>query len=144
MKTKSNKASKNSEIQIDAQTVPVQDIINADAIKINLSGINPDLLSKSRITTEKHIYIGIDHLSQEDRKKFRGKIRRDLGRYVNQILGKDRKDEERIASIQSFLEFYKKNWKIMDFKIDNFSQSKNEMDIQDYKDLLHVVQSSLA
>lgn len=132
-----------SATQIIENPIEKKDSINLDTVKINVSKIDASQLSKERITTQKHLYIGMEELSQEDRKKFRGKIRRDLGRFVNQILGKDRSDTERTKSIQEFLEFYKKNWKITDFRIDNFSQSKDSMDLQDYKNLLSVVSSAL-
>lgn len=119
------------------------DAINLDKAKINIKKIDATQLTKERITTEKNLYIGTENMTSDEKKKFRGKIRRDLGRFVNQILGKDRSEDERTKSIQEFLTFYKSHWKITDFKIDNFSQCKDETDLQDYKTLLSVVKSAL-
>lgn len=128
---------------VENQKESKTDAVNLASVKINVSKIDKSNLSKERITTEKNLYLGMEGLSSEEKKKFRGKIRRDLGRFVNQILGKDRSDEERANSIREFLEFYSKNWKVTNFKIDDFSQSKNEIDLKDYRTLLHTVQSAL-
>jgi hypothetical protein len=142
MKTSKTSATKSSK-KIQIEEAPIQDAVNLENIKIDVSKIDANVLSKEKITTEKHLYIGMENKSSEEKKKHRGKIRRDLDRFVNQILGKDRSAEERAASILSFLDFYKSNWKITDFKIDNFSQIKEKEKIQDYKDLLDAVKQSM-
>lgn len=119
------------------------DSINLDGIKINLSKGKKSLLDKVSVSSKREIYKGTDLMNQEEKKKFRGKIRRTLRSFTNSILGKDRSEKERTESVKSFLKFYKENWKIQDFKIENFSQSKDEMDLKDYKNLLIYLQSVL-
>lgn len=119
------------------------DAINFEKVKINLSKGDKSLLSKTSVFSKKSIYVGLEKLNSEEKKKFRGFIRRELRRFVNQILGKDRSESERIDSIKKFLSFYKKHWQIQDFKIENFSQSKDEIDLKDYKDLLTYVKRTL-
>lgn len=121
------------------------DSVNLENVKINVSKGNKELTNKEGIKTSNKDLYSIDRssMSSEDQKKFRQKIRRDLQRFVKDILGKDRSDESRTKSISEFLIFYKSNWKIQDFRIENFSQSKNETDLKDYKDLLTFVSSTL-
>jgi len=118
------------------------DALNASNIKIDLSKGKKSLLDKEDAKgSSKSIYKGLDALGSEDKKKKRSKIRRGLRGYINDILGKDRSDEERLISIESFMEFYKENWKIQDFKIENFSSSRNEIDLKDCKNLLDYLKS---
>lgn len=120
------------------------DAINFDKVKIDISKGNKSLITKERsVNSKKSIYKGTEEMGEEDKKKFRGKLRRELRKFVNSILGKDRSTEERTQSILSFLKFYKKNWQLQDFKIENFSQSKNPTDQKDYSELLKYVQSTL-
>jgi hypothetical protein len=120
------------------------DAINFDKVKVDISKGKKELITKERsVLSKKSLYKGTDSLGEEESKKFRGKIRRSLHRFVNEILGKDRTNEEREKSVKAFLKFYKENWKIQDFKIENFSQSKNSTDLKDYIDLLRYVQSIL-
>jgi hypothetical protein len=121
-----------------------QDSINLDKIKIDLSKRDKSIpLDKIEISSNKSLYKGMEGMKSEDQKKFRSKIRRSLHSFCNQILGKDRSEEERKESIKNFLIFYKMNWKIQDFRIENFSQSKDELDLKDYKNLLNLISSSL-
>lgn len=123
---------------------------NADSVNISSikKGIakgkdkNPNL-TKTAVQASKSLYKGTDGLSGEEQKKFRSKIRRGLHSFVNQILGLDRPAAERKESIASFMKFYKLNWKIQDFKIESFSQSKDEQDLKDYKTLLAEVRKSM-
>jgi CRISPR/Cas system-associated endonuclease/helicase Cas3 len=125
------------------------DAANATTIKkkISLKKESLELIEKEgkefQNLPSKSVYKGIDNLSSKDQKIKRGKIRRTLDRYVSIILGKDKSDAERIQGIENFLEFYKENWKITDFKLENFSNKKNEQDLKDYKNLLDVVRRSL-
>lgn len=120
------------------------DSINVEKIKIDLSKGKKDLLTKEKsVSGKKDLYKSVSHLSTEEQKKFRGKIRRDLHRFVNSILGKDRSNEERIASVKEFISFYKTNWKFVDFKIENFTHTNNSVDRKDYETLLKYVQSVL-
>jgi len=119
------------------------DQVNLSNVKVNLSKGNKKLLTKESVSSRKEIYLGSDQKTNEEKKKFRGWIRRELKRFVNQILGKDRTDSERIDSIEKFISFYKKHWKITDFKLENFSQCKNDMDLKDYRELLDYVKETL-
>lgn len=119
-----------------------KDSLNIENLKINLKKGKSNLLNKEESSNQrKSLYKGMDQMGSEDQKKFRSKIRRELRRYINSILGKDRSDEERIKSIKSFMRFYKDNWKIQDFKIENFSHSKNESDRKDIINLLDYLKS---
>lgn len=120
------------------------DAINFDKIKINVKKSDKKLADVERSTSaNKSIYIGLEKLSEREKKIFRGKIRRKLDNYVSDILGKDRTDQERTDAIKNFLSFYKKNWIRTDFKIESFTLKKNEADIKDYKNLLKFVSQSL-
>jgi hypothetical protein len=120
------------------------DNINLENIKIDLKKGNPELLSKTESDSQKNLYLGMDGKSQEERKKRRGWIRRERNRFINQILGKDRTDDERTDSIQKFMTFYKENWKVTDFKIETFTQSKDEAELKDCKELLDYLKQVLA
>lgn len=117
--------------------------INLNSVKINLSKGKNSLLDKVSVSSKREIYKGTETMNQEEKKKFRGTIRRKLRSFTNQILGKDRSEKERTESVKNFLSFYKENWKIQDFKIENFSQSKDEIDLKDYKNLLIYISSVL-
>lgn len=134
---------KNQEIKIE-KAESKKDSVNLASAKINLKNSKKELATKQKDqSSRKDLYVGVSLLSSEEQKKFRGKIRRDLHRYVNNILALDRSDEEKEKYILEFLEFYKKNWKIQDFKIENFSMSQNPIDRKDYSDLLEFVKSTL-
>ena len=64
-------------------------------------------------------------LGKKDMKSCRRYLRDSIDRYIKSILGKDRKEEERSESLKSFIAFYKKYWKIQDFKFENFSNQKD-------------------
>lgn len=133
---------------VKSNEVKSVDSLNLSAAKINLKNSKiQELISKegkeASAYSNKHLYIGLEKLGIDDQKKFRGKIRRDLKRFVSIILGKDKSEKEKIDAIVEFMEFYKKNWKMTDFKIENFSSSKNESDLKDYKNLLYVIRTSM-
>lgn len=135
---------KNQESKIEKSEKIQKDSINLESAKINLSKGKKELCDKeSKTHSRKDLYNGINNLSSDDQKKFRQKIRNQLKRFVSAILGKDRNDSEKEKSIQDFLSFYKENWRINDFKIENFSQSKNPIDLKDYSTLLEYVKSTL-
>lgn len=121
------------------------DSINLENAKVNLSKGKEGLTTKERKEghSKKEIYQNLSSLNSEEQKKFRQRIRSKTRRFVNDILGKDRTDEERTKGIKEFLIFYKENWKIQDFRIENFSGSKNQNDLKDYSDLLEYVKSTL-
>jgi hypothetical protein len=120
------------------------DSVNLENVKVNVSKGEKSLISKNldSISVKRSIYNIPMELKGEE-KKFRGKIRRELKRFVSSILGKDRNEEERTKGISEFLKFYKKNWKIQNFKIEDFTNSTNEGDKKDYLDLLNYVKSTL-
>jgi len=117
--------------------------INLKNIKIDLKKGKSNLLDKENRSSSKSIYKGLEGLSSDGMKKKRGEIRRLVKGYINSILGKDRSENERTKSIESFLSFYQSNWKIQDFKIENFSNSKNESDRKDMINLLDYLKSIL-
>ena len=121
------------------------DAKNLSNIKIDLSKGDPSLLNKEGNAGGRgKIYKGMELLSSDEKKKFRGGIRKDLKNFMKSILGKDRKDEERKESIIAFMEFYKENWIIQDFKIESFSNSSNSIDRKDYIDLLSYLKSIIS
>lgn len=137
------KENQNSEnVKVENQK---SDSINLSNAKANLSKGKKELISKERKEghSKKEIYQGLKELNSDEQKKFRQRIRSKLRRFVSDILGKDRTDEERQKAILNFLIFYKENWKIQDFRIENFSGSKNNSDLKDYSDLLEYVKSTL-
>jgi len=117
--------------------------VNLENVKVQVKKGKKELITKKAVNARHSLYKGTESMKQEEMKKFRSKIRRTLRSFVNQILGKDRSEEERTKSVKDFLSFYKKTWKINDFKIENFTQSKDDADLKDYKDLLVFVSSTL-
>ena len=139
---------KNSEIKKIKKTESKKgnlDSVNLENVKVNISKGKKELISKelNSISVKRSIYLIPSELKGEE-KKFRGKIRRELKRFVSSILGKDRNEEERTKGISEFLKFYKNNWKIQNFKIEDFTNSTNESDKKDYLDLLNYVKSTLS
>lgn len=136
MKTSTNQIEK-SEIKKDSA--------NLENVKIQISKGKKELANReTSVYAKKDLYlIDRDSMNSDQQKNFRNSIRRGLKRFVSDILGKDRSDESKEKSIQEFLEFYKKNWRITDFKIENFSQSKTKGDLRDYADLLEFVKSTI-
>lgn len=93
--------------------------------------------------TRSSIYRGMDALSMKDQKKERSKIRRKLDAFINAILGLDRSKEDKEKSLKEFNAFYKGNWKIQDYKIDNFSNRSDEDQRKDYQKVLDLAKKSL-
>lgn len=113
-----------------------QDDANLASIK---KGSSKDAPTQSRSS----LYKGMDDLSIKDQKKERSKIRRRLDNFISDILGMDRKKEEKESSIKEFNSFYKKNWKIQDFKIDNFSNQSDEDKRKEFTLILDLAKKSL-
>jgi len=117
---------------------------NAKTDGANLSNIENAIKgnagTKTQINASKSLYL--HDLKGEEAKKFRSKIRRKLAAFCNIILGKDRSLEEKKEGVAEFLKFYKANWKLNDLKIESFTQSKDESDLKDYRDLLKFIQES--
>ncbi len=63
-------------------------------------------------STRSSLYKGMDTLSIKDQKKERSKIRRRLDNFISDILGMDRKKEEKDKSIKEFNAFYKMIWRV--------------------------------
>ena len=78
------------------------------------------------------------------KKKRRSFIRRNVEKFYRKIFIKGYSDQKESDLIIEFLEFYKENWKIQDFKIENFTNQKNETDIKNYRKLLEVSQKFLS
>lgn len=136
---------KNVETKTEKKEIKKSDSINLESAKINLQNSKKELANKESKNgqSKKEIYIGLKELSTDEQKKFRQRLRSKLKRFVSEILGKDRTDAERTKGIQDFLIFYKENWKIQDFRIENFSGTKNNSDLKDYSNLLEFVKSTL-
>ena len=136
-----NSGNKTAKTEIKKENL---DSVNLENVKVNVAKGKKELISKelNSISVKRSIYSIPDEM-KGDEKKFRGKIRRELKRFVASILGKDRNEDERKKSISEFLKFYKKNWKIQNFKIEDFTNSTNESDKKDYLDLLNYVKSTM-
>jgi len=122
------------------------DSLNLASAKINLSKGKKEILENSKFskgekTTSKELYIGTSKMSTDESKIFRRNLRSKLDRFMKNILGQDRTEKERENAIGEFLIFYKENWRIADFKIENFSAKKKEADLRDLKNLLAYVES---
>lgn len=90
-----------------------------------------------------NLYIGFSALSALDQKKERSKLRRKLESFRNEILGKDRSKEEKEKGMQDFIAFYKKNWKIQDFRFENFSHQKDADFKSDWESILSLCKKKL-
>jgi hypothetical protein len=135
---------KNLTNQIEKKESKKIDSLNLENVKVNVSkGLSELTTKESKTLSQKDLYLLSSDLSSEERKQFRQKIRRDVQRFISDILGKDRKESERTDAIQKFLSFYSKNWRITDFKLENFTQIKNESDLKEIKNLLDYVKSTL-
>lgn len=76
-------------------------------------------------------------------KSERRKIRTKLNRFVNNVLGKDRSEKEIETNINEFISFYKEIWSINDFKIDNFTNTKDKDKLKDYSLFLDIIKAYL-
>jgi hypothetical protein len=112
-------------------------------IKIDVSKIVVSDLKETSTTNKKSIYKGLEKMTSDEKKKFRSKIRRELRNYINDVLGKDRSNAEKVVAIENFLNFYKQYWIIQDFKIENFSEKKNPNDIAEIKKFLKNIRLAL-
>jgi len=125
-----NQIKENSKVQSDK--------LNITNVKINLQKGKKDLFVEGK-NVKKNIYIGELDKSERDR------IRRFVKKSINNILGKDRSDSERTEAIQNFLKFYKENWKVCDFKIENFTSSnEGNRYYKECKNLLDYLNSVLS
>lgn len=121
-----------------------KDSVNLENVKINVKDAKNELRTKeSSAYSKKEIYLSLDGLNEMEQKKKRSFLRRKALRFVSDILGKDRKEIEIEKSVKEFILFYKENWKITDFKIENFSSSKKESNLKDFTNLLEFVKSTL-
>jgi hypothetical protein len=127
---------KNQEIEIQKNQV---DEINLANVKFDFSKDGKNLSSVSN----KSLYKGTEGMTTDEKKKFRRDLRKNLSQFVSVILGKNRTNEERKQGISDFLKFYRKNWIVTDFRIETFSEKRNEGDLKDFKNLLQVVSQSL-
>jgi hypothetical protein len=133
------------------KSISKKESANLSSVKINLKKGNRDLQNvESNSKSSKSIYKGMESLSTDEKKIFRGKLRRKLSKFHSDILGNEsyqkshgRSDDDIINDIKSFISFYKENWMIQDFKIENFSSSRNEIDRKNYQNLLNFIQSTL-
>lgn len=142
MKNQNSKIEKENVSNANVQESKI-DSLNLEKVKVSLKNVDLSKANREKVSTTKEIYLGLSELNQEEKKKKRSWIRRERTRFINQILGKDRSESERIDSIQKFLIFYKENWRITDFKIDNFCQSKDKAELRDCSELLDFVKKSL-
>lgn len=90
------------------------------------------------------LYKGVDHLSMKDQKNKRSKLRNRLDAFCKSILGLDRSKDEKENAIKEFNQFYKENWKINDYKIDNFSNRSDESQRKDYQLILDLAKKGLS
>jgi hypothetical protein len=127
---------KNQEIEIQKNQV---DEINLSNVKFDFSKDGKNLSSVSN----KSLYKGTEKMTLEEKRKFRRDLRKTLSQFVSQILGRNRSNEERKEGIKKFLVFYRENWIVTDFRIETFSEKRNEADLKDFKNLLSVVSQSL-
>lgn len=126
------------------KTLSTKTNVNLNSLKNELKKNEKNFTKESKSNSNKNLYKGIESLSNEDQKKFRSKIRRKLDRFVSDILGKDRSDQERINSINEFLEFYKKNWIINDFELSNFTSTNKEDKRKDFKIILDICKNAIS
>ncbi len=78
----------------------------------------------------------LQELKGKSDKEKRGFLRRKLESFRSNILGIDRKKEEREKSLKEFISFYKKFWRIQDFKFESFSNQKDSDFQRDYEKIL--------
>jgi hypothetical protein len=117
--------------------------LNLKNLKIDLSKGDSSLLNIKKNESSRDFYKGMEGLSSDEKKKKREGLRRELKKFNADIRGLDRSNEERENAIEKFMEFYKENWKIQDFKIENFSNARNPIDKKSYIDLLSYLKSIL-
>jgi hypothetical protein len=115
----------------------MQNLKNSDqeSFKINLPN---SMERESKLSGNSSLYK--NEYSKEG-KKMRMKIRKIFENIRNDFFGKDRKDSERLDAIQRGLLEYRRFHLIQDFKIENFSQSRNELILKESSILLSNMES---
>ena len=130
MKNQSIKIKKNAKESAKDQS-------NAEIIKGSIAKESPKMGMRSSL------YKGLDNLSIKDQKIKRSGLRRKLDKFISDCIGKDRKKEEKEISLDGFLQFYKENWKIQDFKMDHFSNQIDPDFRRDAEILLNLAKKRL-
>jgi hypothetical protein len=118
--------------------------VKSGKVNINLSKIQNDLKEskKERSVSSNDLYVYPKGISlDEDKKKFRTKLRRRIHKFYTDIcIYQDNLESD----ILEFMEFYKANYKIQDFKIENFSNSRNADNLKAYSKLLDIVKKAIS
>lgn len=118
--------------------------INLDQIKIE--NIKNDIRNETK-STNQSIYKFPSNLDSEDKKQIRTKIRRKLKKYFYWHIvqsGSTKEPTELKKYILEFLQYYQDNWNVVDFKIENFSNSRNEKELKNHTELLNVVKKAIS
>ena len=82
------------------------------------------------------LYICAKHILEDDdkRRSFRNNIRKQLNKHLDKIVSSGGINDNLMDDIKLFLDFYRENWLINDFKIESFTNSKKRL--ADKKELL--------
>lgn len=81
-----------------------------------------------------------DAMGDRERKSFRRKMRSNLQRFSNQILGKDRSDEERLNACKEFKKYFKENYLASKLDASAIYQGSNDSKRKEYQDMIEIIE----
>lgn len=82
-----------------------------------------------------------DAMKDKDRKSFRRKMRSKLQRFSNNILAKDRSDEERINASKEFMQFFEENYIASDLNASAIYSGSDSLKRKEYEDMIFIIKS---
>lgn len=119
--------------------------IKKSSKKENLDSANLANIAKDASNQRGNLYnhSALQELKGKSDKEKRGFLRRKLESFRSNILGLDRKEDERNQSLSEFIQFYKRFWRIQDFKFESFSNQKDEDFKRDFSKILSLASKGL-
>jgi hypothetical protein len=72
-------------------------------------------------------------------KKYRSILRSKLDKFKNNILGKDRSNEERISNCKEFREFFKENYIASALHLSSIYQGSEKIKLEEYSSMIKII-----
>jgi len=110
---------------------------NLDALKEKLRN---SLGEKSTITSNSGLYkIPLHHIENDSVKSYRRNVRNTLDNFYKKIVLSGKVNDNLFEDLERFANFYKENWLIQDFKIDSFTNVRDDIKRSQRLKLLNVL-----
>ena len=142
MQNKNTKTAKTQNVSVKKENA-VKTVTSLNLAKFADKLKNVELKEKNKKET---IYIYPENFTQKmisetEGKQHRNKIRNQMKRFVNniQLFAKFNRIDDLKKEINSFDEFYKKNFRITDYSFASISNTKNEAKEADLKLMLEII-----